>query len=81
MSKSFEDVDYILYVRENSQVCEDALRIVSEVSSKIQLNFVDIDMVTPSFLNGVPTLVCLPSKQVLVGTQIFNAMFKKLNMI
>lgn len=69
------DENYILYVKEKSKVCEDALRLVSEVSPKIHLQFVENSFHVPSFVQGVPTLICMPSRRILTGSQIFQYMF------
>jgi hypothetical protein len=71
--------NYVLYVRDTSQVCEDALRVISEISSKIQLHFVDSSNV-PIFVKGVPTLVCLPSREIYTGSEIFQYAFKTLKL-
>lgn len=69
---------FVLYIKEESKVCEDALKAVSQISNNIHLNFVDNNDNLPSFIKGVPTLICLPNKTMLQGSQIFNYIFSRL---
>lgn len=70
---------YVLYLKEQSKVCEDVLRVLSSLTDNIFIHIVNKDKKKiPDFVQGVPTMVCLRTNEVYTGTQIFNYVRQRL---
>ena len=62
----------IIYVKESVHVCEQIKYLVSNRMDILLQNVETIEQ-KPDWLTGVPTVVFLPSRQVLTGTRALNA--------
>ena len=78
------DNSYVLYLKEQSKVCEDVLRVLSSLTNQIFIHIIDSKTdktKIPIFVKGVPTMICLQNNEVYTGTQIFKYVANKLKVV